>query len=205
MYNCIIFDVDGTLIDTEVAVFSSLKRLAEEELNRNFDLEELSFALGIPGEVALSKLGIKNVNQSNLKWNEYMKDYFHHIKVYSDIEENLIKLDEAGILTGIVTSKTKHELINDFRPFGLEKYLKIVVCADDTEKHKPNPEPILKFIEVSGINPSKAIYIGDTIYDMECAKAAGVDFALALWGAKSTKDIDCKYKLENLNEIWEIV
>ncbi|SFD01658.1 HAD family hydrolase [Clostridium uliginosum] len=204
MYNYIIFDIDGTILDTEIAVLSSLQKLLNEELNKNFSFEELRFALGIPGEVTLNKLGITNLLESNEKWNKYLKEYFHHVKIFDDIKDTLDRLKEMGISTGIVTSKTKEEFINDFVPFELINYFNLVVCADDTEKHKPNPEPILKFIELSGADKSKTIYIGDTKYDMDCAFSAGIDFALALWGAKSSIGINANYILENPKQILEL-
>lgn len=204
MYNCIIFDIDGTLLDTEIAVLSSLQKLVFEELNENLSFDELRFALGIPGEVTLNKLGITNILDCNVKWNKYLKEYFHNVKVFDDIKDTLIKLNEIGILTGIVTSKTKEEFLNDFVPFELNNYFKLVVCADDTEEHKPNPEPILKFIELSGANKSKTIYIGDTKYDMDCAFGAGIDFALALWGAKSSIGINANYILENPKQVLKL-
>lgn len=205
MYNCIIFDIDGTILDTEIAVLSSLQKLLFEELNKNFSFEDLRFALGIPGEVTLNKLGITNLLESNEKWNRYFKEYFHSIKVFDHIKDTLIELEEMGVLIGIVTSKTKEEFINDFVPFGLTNFFKLVVCADDTEKHKPNPDPILKFMELSGADKSKTIYVGDTIYDMECAVDADIDFALALWGAKSSTGINANYILENPKQILEII
>lgn len=205
MYNCIIFDIDGTILDTEIAVLSSLQKLLFEELNKNFSFEDLRFALGIPGEVTLNKLGITNLLESNEKWNRYFKEYFHSIKVFDHIKDTLIELEEMGVLIGIVTSKTKEEFINDFVPFGLTNFFKLVVCADDTEKHKPNPDPILKFMELSGADKSKTIYVGDTIYDMECAVGADIDFALALWGAKSSTGINANYILENPKQILEII
>ncbi|OCA96677.1 HAD family hydrolase [Clostridium beijerinckii] len=204
MYNCIIFDIDGTLLDTEIAVLSSLQKLVFEELNENLSFDELRFALGIPGEVTLNKLGITNILDCNVKWNKYLKEYFHNVKVFDGIKDTLIKLNEIGILTGIVTSKTKEEFLNDFASFELNNYFKLVVCADDTEEHKPNPEPILKFIELSGANKSKTIYIGDTRYDMDCAFGAGIDFALALWGAKSSIGINANYILENPKQILKL-
>jgi len=205
MYNYIIFDVDGTLLDTEIAVLSSLQKLVSEELNKNYSFEELRFALGIPGEVALNKLGITNILECSEKWNVYLKEYFHNVKIFDDIKESLVKLNEMGVSIGIVTSKTKEEFLNDFVPFGLSNYFKLVVCADDTEKHKPNPEPLLKFIELSEVDKSEAIYIGDTKYDLDCALGAGIDFALALWGAKSSIGIDANYILENPKQILELV
>ena len=205
MYNYIIFDVDGTLLDTEIAVLSSLQKLVSEELNKNYSFEELRFALGIPGEVALNKLGITNILECSEKWNVYLKEYFHHVKIFDEIRESLVKLNEMEVSIGIVTSKTKEEFLNDFVPFGLSNYFKLVVCADDTEKHKPNPEPLLKFIELSEVDKSETIYIGDTKYDLDCALGAGIDFALALWGAKSSIGIDANYILENPKQILELV
>jgi phosphoglycolate phosphatase-like HAD superfamily hydrolase len=100
-----------------------------------------------------------------------------------------------------VTSKTNEELINDFMPFGLSSYLTHTVCADDTVRHKPHPEPLLKFLEISGADPKKSIYIGDTIYDYECARDAGIDFGLALWGCKNHENIQAKYKFERPQDI----
>jgi HAD superfamily hydrolase (TIGR01549 family) len=205
MYDYIIFDIDGTLLDTEVAVLSSLQKLVCEELNKKLNFDELSFALGIPGEVTLNKLGITNISDCGVKWNKYLKEYFHHIKVFDEIKDTLIKLNEIGVSTGIVTSKTREEFLNDFIPFELDNFFKLVVCADDTKKHKPNPDPILKFIEISGADKSKTIYIGDTKYDMECALSAGIDFALALWGAKSSTGINANYFLKNPKQILELV
>jgi HAD superfamily hydrolase (TIGR01549 family) len=205
MYNYIIFDIDGTILDTEIAVLSSLQKLLLEELNKDFSFEELKFAFGIPGEVTLSKLGVANPFEANKKWNRYLKEYFHHVKVFDNIKGTLDRLNEMGIPAGIVTSKTKEEFKHDFVPFGLTNYFNLVVFADDTEKHKPDPEPILKFIEISGVDKSKTIYIGDTKYDMECASSAGIDFALALWGAKSSAGINANYILENPKQILELI
>jgi HAD superfamily hydrolase (TIGR01549 family) len=205
LYNCIIFDIDGTLLDTEFAVLTSLQRLALEELNKKFDFDELRFALGIPGEVALNKLGILNIIGANEKWNKYLKEYYNHIKVFDGILETLIKLEEMGILIGIVTSKTQEEYADDFIPFGLNNYFKYVICADDTENHKPHPEPILSFMKLAGADKSKTIYIGDTKYDMECAYGAGINFGLALWGANSLEKINANYILENPEQILSCV
>ena len=205
MYNWIIFDIDGTILDTETAVLASLQKLVLEELNKNLSFEELRFAFGIPGEAALSQLGMPDPIEANAKWDRYFQEDIHLVKVFDDIENTLIELKRMGVSTGIVTSKTKEELISDFTPFGLTDYFQLVVCADDTEKHKPDPEPILKFIEMSGGQKSGMIYIGDTKYDKDCAFGAGIDFALALWGAESAAGINPTYILENPRQLLELI
>lgn len=205
MYKYIIFDIDGTLLDTVAPNLSSLKKVVLEELNKNCTFEELEFSLGIPGEVTLNKLGIADVPRCLHKWNEYLKDYHNEVKVFDGIKETLMELDKRKILTGIVTSETKEEFKNMFIPFNLRNYFDIVICADDTEKHKPNPEPILKLIELSNGNKSDFIYIGDTKYDMQCAASAGIDFGLALWGAKSPEEINANYIFENPKQILNLI
>jgi len=205
MYNCIIFDVDGTLIDTEIALLSSLQKVLEEETGHVFRAENLAFVLGIPGEIALRKLGVKKVAYCNMKWNEYLHDFYHSVKVFDDIENTLARLYEQGVLLGIVTSKTKEELNKDFMSFDLGNYFQLAVCADNTCKHKPDPEPIRKFLDMTGMKPSEVIYVGDTLYDMRCAHGAGVDFGLALWGAKSNERIEAKYVFEKPGQILNII
>lgn len=189
MYNCVILDVDGTLIDTEAAVIGSLKKLLEERGHEVPADHELRFVLGIPGRDSLPRFGMKDVEEACERWNAFMKDFAEQIRPYDGIREALRRLKNAGITTGIVTSKTRQELENDFVPFGLMDQLDYVVCADDTEKHKPCPDPLMKFLELSGADPARSVYVGDTKYDAECASAAGVDFALALWGAPAPGEV----------------
>lgn len=200
MYATVIFDVDGTLIDTEQAILLALQRVLSESCQKQYACEELHFALGIPGMAALEKLAIRNKEQALAKWDDYMNDYFHTITVFTGIEAVLSELGARHIPTGIVTSKTKAELTKDFIPFGLMKYLSFIVCADDTAKHKPHPEPLLKYLELSGARPETALYIGDTAYDQRCAGQAGIDFGLALWGSK-TPDLPATHIFQKPHEI----
>ncbi|WP_152391848.1 HAD family hydrolase [Paenibacillus guangzhouensis] len=196
MYKTIIFDVDGTLINTEQAVLHSLQKMLHVDYNKSVELDDLTFVLGIPGSRSLPQLGISDIDKANERWNYFMKDYFNTIEVFEGIFDLVNHLRDKNINQGIVTSKTKEELKCDFEPFGLMPYLTHIVCADDTEFHKPHPEPLLKFLEIADAKAEQSIYIGDTVYDYECARDAGVDFALALWGCKNHQNIEAKYKLE---------
>lgn len=205
MYKTIIFDVDGTLIDTEKAVLGSLRKMLEEDYGKRVPLEDLTFVLGIPGARSLPKLNITDIDQANKRWNHYMKDFYHEIKVFDGIKEVLEILEDRDLVLGIVTSKTNQEITDDFEPFGLSGQMKHKVSADDTEKHKPNPDPLLKFLEISGADPKTAIYIGDTVYDYECARDAGIDFGLALWGCKNPEGISASYNFEKPQDILRIL
>ncbi|GGG01661.1 HAD family hydrolase [Paenibacillus aceti] len=204
MYTTFIFDIDGTLINTEQAVLGSLQKLLRTNYHREILQQDLAFVLGIPGAVSLRQLGIEDVEYANKCWNELMREYQHTVHVFQGIEPLLAELREQSVTMGVVTSKTKQEFLDDFVPFGLARDLPHVVCADDTERHKPNPEPLLKFLEISGAQAETSIYIGDTIYDYECARDAGMDFGLALWGCKQPDAIPAKYKFEHPQDIFTL-
>ncbi len=204
-YDCIIFDVDGTMIDTRHAVFTSYQRVIFEEFNRYFTDEELRVAYGVPTEEALARLGFKNVSEAHKKYHRYLMEAFSQVQPFEGIIEILEILREEKIITGIVTSRDKDEVLQDKCLQKLIKHFDYVVCSNDTEKHKPNPEPVLKLLELAKCENKKVLYIGDTHYDYMCAKNAGVDFALALWGAENTEDIHADYNLEKVKDLFGII
>ncbi len=193
MYKHIVFDVDGTLINTEYAVLKSLQETLLTLLNKKYELSELDFVLGITGEAAIKQLGISEVNNTVDLWNKNLEKYKSSVSVFEGIEE-LIKKLYPDYKLGIVTSKTKAEFEEEVTSFGLNKYFGVIICADDTEKHKPAPEPLLRYMELANAKKDETLYIGDSVYDMQCAKSAGVDFAFAKWGNKR-QDIEAKFTL----------
>lgn len=184
-----IFDVDGTILDTEKAILKSLQKVLKEE-GKDYQLEDLRFALGIPGIETLKKLNVTDLERVHPMCSETVLEFSHEVSVFQDLENVIKTLSESPVRTGIVTSKTKQELIDEFEPFGLSSFFEYTICASDTEKHKPHPEPLLACLDGLNANQDETIYIGDSIYDMQCAKNAGVKFALALWGSKTTEGFE---------------
>lgn len=205
MYNCIIFDVDGTLIDTGNAVFSTYQRVVFEEFGRYLPDEELMCAYAVPTHKALERLGFKNIEEAKLKFHRYLMEAFGKVRLYEGMENTLKYLKQKNKITGLVTSRNNDEVTDDICLQGVIKYFSHVVCTEDTEKHKPHPEPLLRLVELAGSKISHTIYIGDTYYDYKCAKDAGIDFVLALWGATNTDNIEADYMLEHPGQLLEIV
>ena len=191
-YKHIVFDIDGTLIDTEYAVLHSLQETIKGLSGREIPCSELRFALGITGTDALKKLEIKDTSYAIELWDKNMRNYTNTIKVFDGIIELLKNLLSLDYEMGIVTSKTREEFTHDFCPFGISHYFKTIICADDTQEHKPNAAPILKYVELSKTDHRKVLYIGDSKYDSKCAENAGIDFALAVWGSHN-KHIKADY------------
>lgn len=183
-YKHIIFDIDGTLLDTEEAILLSL-----EDTLGTFGIKakrhELTFCLGIPGEVALNRLGIEDTESANKIWNKNLLKYNSSIRLFDGIKQLLPLLIENGYELGIITSKSRPEFANDFTPHQINHYFKTIICVDDSPRPKPHPDPVLSYLEKTNRKPDEVIYIGDTTYDYQSAKAAGVDFGLAQWGNAS--------------------
>lgn len=202
-YKHIIFDIDGTLLDTEYAVLNSLQDTLLL-LEKDYSIKDLSFVLGITGEDALKQLKVNNISKVLDIWDKKMKNYKEKIFLFDGIKDILKSLSKNGYKLGIVTSKTKEEFDSDFKYFGITNLFEHIICADDTLKHKPNAEPLLKYIEVSNIKPQEALYIGDSKYDAMCSKNANVDFGLAVWG-HHLKDLSANYYFNNPKDILEII
>ncbi|CEG22799.1 Pyrophosphatase PpaX [Planococcus massiliensis] len=189
MFKYVIFDVDGTILDTERAILKSLDQVLREE-GHAYPIEELRFALGIPGQETLRKLKVNDMERVHSKWSQAVLEFSHEVEVFEGLREVIQSLPVIPVRTGIVTSKTKQQLADEFEPFGLTSNFEQIVCADDTKNHKPHPDPLLLCLAKLNAPPNEAIYIGDSVYDMQCAKEAGVKFALALWGAKRRKGFE---------------
>ncbi|WP_332237215.1 HAD family hydrolase [Sporolactobacillus sp. KGMB 08714] len=191
MINTLLFDVDGTLIDTEYVVIESLQKTLKEELGLTISDKELEFVLGIPGDAALERLINSTARQKQLleKWNQNVIKLAGREKPFMGIRQLLSQLSKMDLKLGIVTSRTTQEMKDEIDRFGITPFFDSIITASDTTKHKPSPEPIQKALEVLNARPEEAIYIGDSIYDMQSAYGSQVLFALAKWGAKENNQL----------------
>lgn len=203
-YKHIVFDVDGTLIDSEEAVLSSLRDVLKETTGRIFPMEELTFALGITGKDALLRLKIEDMETVLHRWEELLCFYEDTLSVYEGIAELVKTLAKKGYGLGVATSRTREEFDHDFGELDIRPYFDVTICADDTKEHKPTAEPLLKYMELSGALREEVLYVGDSIYDSECARNAGVDFALAVWGSH-TETTRADYYLKKPADIFSYI
>ena len=201
----LIFDLDGTILNTETAILKSLQHvLAEEQLH--YELHELTFALGVPGKDTLRTIGITDIDRVHPKWSQLVLQYSNEVDIFDTLRDILNDLHKRRVPMSIVTSKMRQEIKDEFEPFNIQHYFEEIISADDTTKHKPNPEPLLLCLQHLNIAKEDAIYIGDSIYDLQCAHAAGVRFALAYWGAKKTVGFeDADFILRTPSEIYTLL
>lgn len=194
---CVIFDIDGTILNTERMNLIPLQRVIKEELGKDVEYDSLLKYKAYQGKKTVEELGFKDKERVYKKWVKYVNEFEEKADLYDGFDRLIKALDANGIVCAIASSKMRKQYEIDFFPTGLQKYMRGVVLAEDTEKHKPYPDPLLKAAEIVNITPKNCIYVGDTIFDYKATKAAGMKFALALWGASDLTGIDADYNLNN--------
>lgn len=204
-YKHIIFDVDGTLVDSEVKVLSTLRQSILDFGGRDYSLEELGFAMGMAPDTILYQLGFTDVEPMIRKWEQHLIHYAEAPRFFDGMEDAIFALKERGVTIGIGTSRIYEEYLTDFRDLPIFECFGHAVCGDHVKHRKPAPDVLLQYLERTGAEPHEVLFVGDTSFDLEAARAAGVDFALAGWGTKLPKDTLCKYFFEHPSELLNIL
>lgn len=202
-YKHLVFDIDGTIIDSADINMISLQEAVKELRGETMPLEDLYFSFGIPGIRAMEILGFPDPAEALRVWLRHYAACSERLgmPLFPGMREVLEKLHREGVSLGIITSKLREEYDDHFGRRGLLELFPCAVTASDTPKGKPYPDPMLEYLRRTGVSPEEVIYFGDTAYDMDCARAAGVDQALVLWGCLNPDGIEATWRLERIEEI----
>ena len=187
----VLFDLDGTLIDSGPMIVASMKHAAKSVLGRDVPEEVLTAAVGGPGLVAqMQALAPDRVDDLVTAYREHNEPLHEELEAFWEVVEVLPRLRSEGRRLGIVTAK-RHATVRlafDRLP-GLEDSFDVVIASDDTERHKPSPDPILAAIDRLDASPSDSAYVGDSPYDIRAAKAAGAYAVAVAWGGIHSDDV----------------
>lgn len=185
MVEAVIFDIDGTITDTNPLFLEAIRKAYWEFTGDDKPQECFIFTLGIPSPETVRKLGIPEEKAQAFvaRWQELIKLGMPKVHLFPGIQEVLETLYEAGIPMAIVTAKVRSEMSYQFDRFGLNHLFKVIICAEDAPRPKPYPDPLLRACEKLGVAPKEALFVGDSVYDITAARLAGMPFALASWGA----------------------
>ena len=180
----VLFDLDGTLIDSGAIIVASMRHAAETVLGRAIPDEQLKAAVGGPGLVAqMRALDEGRVDELVEAYRIHNEPLHAELEPCAGIEDALRTLAREGRRLGIVTAKRRVTVQLAFEVIaGLEDFFEVVVGADDTERHKPHPDPILAALDRLGARADEAAYVGDSPFDVAAAKAAGVTAVAVAWG-----------------------
>ncbi len=175
-----IFDIDGTLEDTEKVILAAWTA-ALEQSGYHFEQEKLrSSVIGVTADVGFRRLGIQPKPGFFDGWRADYERRSRQVRPFPGVTDMLAELKGMGVNLGIMSSRSHNELGKympgiDMDVFGL------MVLQEDTVEHKPHPEPLLRYASLAGVEPGECIYIGDVTSDIECAVSAGTASGLVAW------------------------
>jgi pyrophosphatase PpaX len=190
----VLFDLDGTLIDSIRLILDSYHHtLNAHALPARSDAHWLA-GLGTPLLVQFRDWCADPLQLEAMvaTYREY--NLTHHdamVTAYPGVVEMVRAIRRAGLRTGLVTSKNRPGALRGLRRIGLEDMMELVIGADEVENPKPHPEPIELALRRLGEAPEHAIYVGDSIHDMNAGRAAGVRTGAVLWGPFDRAHLEC--------------
>jgi len=181
----VVFDLDGTLIDSLALIVESFRHAARTVLDRSLTEEEMVARWGEPLTVRVAHLAPGRSE-------EFVAAYTAHYDAHHDrlcrpfpgIPEMLAALAARGCRQGVVTSKRRRSTTQALERWGLGSWIQEAVCAEDVRVPKPAPDPIVEVLKRLHVAPQDAWMVGDAAFDIEAARGAGVRSVAALWGAR---------------------
>lgn len=178
----VLFDLDGTLLDTSDLVIRSFQYTLEPYLGRTVEPEELYPYFGVPLREGLAAFVPDKVEEMLEVYRRYSADHYDElVRLCPGVKEGLAELRRAGMRLGIVTSRVRDTTFYGLQLFGLQGFFQAVVTLEDVPVHKPCAEPVRRALEVLGLAPAEALMVGDSPHDIAAARAAGVTAAAAGW------------------------
>ena len=191
MIDTVLFDFDGTIMDTNEIIIQSWQATFRELENREEDREILLHTFGEPLADTMRNFFPDVPLETALNiYRDYQRDnLLANIHLFPGIRRLLDELLQRQVPMALVTSRlwrTTHQAMDQF---DLNKYFQCVVTADDVTRHKPDPQSVEIALKKLGSLPERTIQIGDTKHDIQCAHNAGVTAALVSWSIALSEEL----------------
>ncbi len=184
-FRTILFDLDGTLIDSIELILASYRHTLAVHGRPPVPDSDWLAGVGTPLRVQLLQAAESPEDLATLvaTYREYnLANHDQMIRPFPGVTDLVWGLRRAGYRTGVVTSKNREGTLRGLRLVGLEEAIELLVCADDVINPKPHPEPVERAVVGLGGVLESTLFIGDSIHDLHSGRAAGVRTGAVLWG-----------------------
>jgi pyrophosphatase PpaX len=179
----VLFDLDGTVIDSGAIILASMRHAAREVLGEEPPDELLMAAVGGPGlEAQMHALAPDRVEELVRVYRAHNEPLHEELVCCPGIDDVLVRLKDEGRRLGIVTAKRRATVERAFDVLPLEHLFDTVVGGDETARHKPDPEPLLLAASRLEVSPKECAYVGDSPFDVRAAKTADMYAIAVTWG-----------------------
>lgn len=209
MYQLILFDLDGTVADTELVMVQTMLSFIDQYTpSRKTTLSELMKTSGPPLlETLLTYFPKEDPVELAKAFAIKARAFYPKFTVaFPGIESLLEACKQQSIPVGIVTSKMRVNALFTLETTGLLDAFPLVISLDEVKKPKPDPEGIQLALRHFNVEAKKTLFVGDTTFDYFAGKAAGTDTALVTWGFKKfNKDIQPTMWIDHFDQLKVLV
>jgi len=183
-YPVVLWDLDGTLIDSGAMILASLRHATSTVLREDVPDERLLAAVGAAASLTeqLRGFGDDHVDELVRAYRQHNEPLHRDLVPCAGVLDLVRELHGEGRTLGIVTAKRRVTVQLAFDVLALEPLFEVVVTAEDSARHKPDPEPIRVALTRLDVRPADAVYVGDSPFDVRAARAAGVAAVAVGWG-----------------------
>ncbi|WP_047980809.1 pyrophosphatase PpaX [Ornithinibacillus contaminans] len=204
----ILFDLDGTLIDTNELINASFFHTFNEYGLRFSDEEILAFN-GPPLKETFEKIDLDKAEAMITTYRSHnLAHHDEYVKTFPNVKETLQLLKDNGISLGIVTTKMRKTAIRGLKFTGIDSYFDTIIAIDDVTNAKPHPEPVLQAMKALNAERETTLMVGDNSHDIESGQNAGVLTAGVAWslkGEKVLKSYQPTYMLHDMHDLLKLI
>ena len=190
----VIFDFDGTLLYTDKIVSDSFKYMfayygfppvSDERIRKTFGGLMIDEITALKNEYDINA----DPEEMLAVYRSYHGEHFEEkIRLFDGILDLLVRLKESGYVLHLLTSRKKSSTYKGLKHFDIEKYFNQIITADDSPYVKPDKRAVLSILEKTGESTDSAVLIGDSHFDIECAKNAKIVGIHAVWGREFSQE-----------------
>jgi phosphoglycolate phosphatase-like HAD superfamily hydrolase len=193
-FKAVLFDVDGTLVDSLSGIVQGIGDTCERFLGHRPSNEIVRSLVGRPLKDQFQILADAPISpeqsQSMVDFAvQRFHDHCHRDPIFQDAVTALELCHRLGFATALVTSKTHLELTRFLESFKARRAVDVTVCSSDVEFPKPHPESALLACKRLGVQVHEAVLFGDSIFDIQCARQAGVHSVALGYGAATSSQL----------------
>ncbi|NOJ72242.1 pyrophosphatase PpaX [Paenibacillus alvei] len=210
MIRTVLFDLDGTIIDTNELIIETFLHVLRDKTPSPFTREHIIPSMGLTLEEQIRIFtGQDQVDELVAAYREYnVTRHDELVREFPYVKEVMAELHASGIQLGVVTTKMRATTERALRMFGLIDYLSTIVTVQDVTHPKPHPEPVLRAVEALKADPVQTIMVGDSPADIQAANAAGVVSCGVAWSLKGEavlRQYEPRHIIHDMRDLYALV
>lgn len=179
----VIFDLDGTVLDSVELIVESFGWAVRDVLGLEVTRADAIKNVGRPLLEQMAEIDPDRAEELVTSYRAFNhREHDRRVRLFPGMADLLLRLRARGARLALVTSKSRHTTEMAFRVTGVGELFEVALCAGETTRHKPHPEPLFRVLEALEATPDQAVYVGDSPYDLQAAGNAGMPAVAVSWG-----------------------